>query len=284
MAKGRERGVPNYKNELLIRIVSEMLPNGEYAWQAVAAAYHVESGEALVRNSDDLKKHWVKNLCNGMKKPTGKSGTNDDRIFRCIAIERKILKKTNSGMLGALSAEEGGDANSHSMTSAEGSDGDDELLEQEYRRLPTPTNDRFVDRVPLVDGFPLEQPCAAFEEEMTPAAVGRQEETPLVLPTQPAARRGSTASTARRSSTSSKRRKEPSEKTKNSTNKHKDRTSIASSIVKLVESINDGRTGGDNEGRLMTHNMNMMMMQQMNMMSAWMERQERRERKEERRQ
>ena len=87
MAKGRERGVPNYKNEILIRIISEMLPNGEYAWQAVAATYHVESGEALVRNSDDLKKHWVKNLCNGMKKPTGKPGTNKDRIFRCIAIK-----------------------------------------------------------------------------------------------------------------------------------------------------------------------------------------------------
>ena len=53
MAKGRERGVPNYKNELLIRIVFEMLPNREYAWQAVAATYNVESGEALMRNSDN---------------------------------------------------------------------------------------------------------------------------------------------------------------------------------------------------------------------------------------
>jgi hypothetical protein len=28
-----------YKNEVLIKIIAEVLPNGEYGWQAVAFAY-----------------------------------------------------------------------------------------------------------------------------------------------------------------------------------------------------------------------------------------------------
>ncbi len=36
---GRRKGVVNYKNDVLIRIVGgEILPNGEYGWQAVALA------------------------------------------------------------------------------------------------------------------------------------------------------------------------------------------------------------------------------------------------------
>jgi len=45
MPKGRSRGVVNYRNEILINIVSNLLPNGEYAWQAVATAYQAESGK-----------------------------------------------------------------------------------------------------------------------------------------------------------------------------------------------------------------------------------------------
>jgi hypothetical protein len=32
-----------------------------------------------------------------MKKPTGKPGGPNDRIHRCIAIEKRILDKTHSG-------------------------------------------------------------------------------------------------------------------------------------------------------------------------------------------
>jgi hypothetical protein len=33
---GRRKGAVNYKNNVLIKIVGEILPNGEYGWQAVA--------------------------------------------------------------------------------------------------------------------------------------------------------------------------------------------------------------------------------------------------------
>jgi len=88
-----KKGLVNYKNELLIDIVEDVLPNGEYGWQTVALAYQEQSKEDILRNTADVKKDWIKVLCNGMKKLTGRMGEAGDRIHRCIAIEKKILKK-----------------------------------------------------------------------------------------------------------------------------------------------------------------------------------------------
>ena len=93
----------NYKNDVLIRVIGEILPNGEYGWQAVALAYQEETKEETARDTTDLKKHWIQKLCNNMKKPTGRTGENDDRVHRCMAIEKKFMKKTRSGILGLSS-------------------------------------------------------------------------------------------------------------------------------------------------------------------------------------
>ena len=61
--------------------------------------------EFLRKESADLKKHWVRTLCNGMKKPTGKQGAAGDCIHQCIAIEKKILDKTHLGMVGLSSSD-----------------------------------------------------------------------------------------------------------------------------------------------------------------------------------
>jgi hypothetical protein len=97
---GRKKGAVNYKNDLLINIIAEILPNGEYGWQAVATAYQEASKEDAIRETDDLRRHWIKNLCNGMNKPTGRRGEPGDCIHKCIAIERLILNKTHSGLCG----------------------------------------------------------------------------------------------------------------------------------------------------------------------------------------
>jgi hypothetical protein len=96
----RQVGARNYKNDVLISIISEILPNGEYGWEAVAIAYQEQSREECKHDTDDLKRHWIRNLCKGMKKPTGQPGAANDRVLRCIAIEQKILEKTHSGLLG----------------------------------------------------------------------------------------------------------------------------------------------------------------------------------------
>ena len=101
----RKKGAVNYKNDVLIGIVEEILPNGQIAWEAVGAAYQKQSNEKEERDWNDIKKHWMKNLCNSMKKPTGSTGENGDRVCKCISIEKKIMRKTHSGFLGDSSAE-----------------------------------------------------------------------------------------------------------------------------------------------------------------------------------
>jgi len=76
------------------------LPNGEYGWSTVALAYQEQVREDDPRNTDDLRRHCAKNLCQNMKKPTDRLGENSDRTHRCITIERKIMEKTHAGMMG----------------------------------------------------------------------------------------------------------------------------------------------------------------------------------------
>ncbi len=64
--------------ELLI----PMLPNGEFGWSGVALDYQEQAREDDPRNTEDLKHHWVKNLCQNMKKPTGRLGKNSDHTHR----------------------------------------------------------------------------------------------------------------------------------------------------------------------------------------------------------
>jgi hypothetical protein len=47
----RINGAVNYNNKVLIKIFGEILPNGEYGWQAVAKAYQEET----IHNMTDLK-------------------------------------------------------------------------------------------------------------------------------------------------------------------------------------------------------------------------------------
>ena len=94
--------------------------------------YKEESGEEILLSEDDLKKNWFCKLCNNMKKPTGRMGADaKDCINRCIEIERRILDKMSSGVLGALSEE---DCNSLSLSS---SSGDEEYKdESEEDKVP----------------------------------------------------------------------------------------------------------------------------------------------------
>ncbi len=88
-----KKGSVNYKIKLLINIVADVLPNGEYRWQTVGLAYQEQSKEEILCDTADMKKHWIKVLCNGMEKPTGRTGEASNRIHRCMAIEKKILTK-----------------------------------------------------------------------------------------------------------------------------------------------------------------------------------------------
>ncbi len=88
----RQVGAKNYKNDVLIAIIEEVLPNGELDWDAVALAYQEQTREETKCDTDNLKRYWIRNLCKGMKKPMGQPGAANNRVLRCIAIEQKIME------------------------------------------------------------------------------------------------------------------------------------------------------------------------------------------------
>ena len=102
---GRRQGIPNYNKKIIIPIIKEILPNGPEAWCLVAVTRKEQSGKKNLWSKDDLKHNWISKLCNNMKKPTGSTGENGDRVCKCISIEKKIMRKTHSGFLGDSSAE-----------------------------------------------------------------------------------------------------------------------------------------------------------------------------------
>jgi hypothetical protein len=93
--KGRVAGIPKYKNYILMDIVERLLPQGLEAWRGVAADYQRESNEGTLCQGEDLCDNWTRKLCNRMQKPTGKPGALTDRIFCCLAIERRIQDEAN---------------------------------------------------------------------------------------------------------------------------------------------------------------------------------------------
>jgi len=121
----RSKGKQNYKVDVLIQVVEEKLPNGAQGWQEVAFLYQQRSGELVLRDYEDVKRHWVDKCCNKFKKPTGSPGDpKRDMILRCQRIHQRILKKSASSIMGADS--EGDEGLSLSEDSESGEKGEDE--------------------------------------------------------------------------------------------------------------------------------------------------------------
>ena len=95
---------PHYKRDLLLSIIERRLPSGSEAWKLVCQEYQRESGEATIRDSDDVKRHFHEKLCNKDQKPTGKSGDEKDVILlaqkirlegrhsKCYLVEPQIIE------------------------------------------------------------------------------------------------------------------------------------------------------------------------------------------------
>jgi len=77
----RARGAKNYKKEVLLEVVKEILHAGAYAWEQVVNLYKERSGENVVCDQDDVKRHWVEKLCNEFKKPTVSAGGAVQKIL-----------------------------------------------------------------------------------------------------------------------------------------------------------------------------------------------------------
>jgi hypothetical protein len=100
----RAKGTANYKVDVLIQVVEELLPNGAQGWQEAAFLYQHRSGEMNLRDNDDVKRHWIEKCCNKFKKPTGVPGDpKRDMILRCQRIQQRIHSKTSSSIMGVES-------------------------------------------------------------------------------------------------------------------------------------------------------------------------------------
>ena len=119
----RKAGAQNYKKEVLLEVMATFLPNqGSNSWDRVAAAYQEKSGEAELRDKEDLKRHWREKCCNKFKKPTGRSGAATDFILRCQRVQLLIHKKNESSLLG--------DGSDNSSDSNEDEDNDTSWMEE----------------------------------------------------------------------------------------------------------------------------------------------------------
>jgi hypothetical protein len=96
---GRRSGFPNYKREILLNIINDILPVGQEHWKEVANRYKVAASENCVRDSVDLKRHFLEKLCDRNKKPTGVSSPKPE-IQRVQKIYRRILQRENSCSIG----------------------------------------------------------------------------------------------------------------------------------------------------------------------------------------
>jgi hypothetical protein len=55
-----QKSARNYKNDVLIDVVEEILPNGQVAWEAVAAAYHTKQTKRRIEIGTMLRSTGIK--------------------------------------------------------------------------------------------------------------------------------------------------------------------------------------------------------------------------------
>ena len=105
MSGGRSSGTPNYKNNLLVDCVENILPVSTEEWHCVSHRYKTISGETIDREPLHVKRNFIEKCCLNFKKPTGSSKALP-MVERAQRAYEKILKKSNQTVAGASSDEE----------------------------------------------------------------------------------------------------------------------------------------------------------------------------------
>jgi hypothetical protein len=250
----QRKGSANYKNDLPIDIVAKILLNGEYGWQTVAIAYQEQSKENILCDSAEMKKHWIRTLCNGMKKPTGRTGEVGDRIHQCMGIEKKIMQKTHSGIMGFSSSEDESTPNGGGAAcdienalrdsffgggSSSGGGGEDNAINESVESARDTNDDRIDISLPKISVLP---PICQRTQDGT-GNKGVEKVTPR-MPT------NNICAGLKRTKSSIW-----GQRTKNLSNKNKECTLIAGAIIRLVER--------QDLGSGLAANMSMLMMRQL---------------------
>ena len=93
-------GAVNYKKNLVIGVVSSVLPTGMEAWRIVALRYWSMSGETCLRDAADVKRFFMSKCVNLTKILTGESAPAQ-LTRRANEIYEDILSKENAQSYGA---------------------------------------------------------------------------------------------------------------------------------------------------------------------------------------
>ncbi len=206
-----------------------------------------------------------------MKKPTGWTGEDGNWINQCIAIEKKI--KIHLGMLG-FTLDEGSINLKTENTGRGGSEGGlaESTFDMEYHDKGNPIADPAPMDIPSLLSLrhsprssPQQQPHADNDNEVRQLETNVNANGVTPVPNINAAR-----AALRKAESTVK-----AQKTKNSSNKHKKRTSIAGAIVKLIEQSQGSFSGMD-------ATMNMTLMCQMKHINKSMDNWDKQEVKEKR--
>jgi hypothetical protein len=221
-----------------------------------------------------MKKHWIRTLCNGMKKPTGWTGEVGNRIHQCMGIEKKIMQKTHSGIMGFSSSEDESTTNGGGVAgdtenalrdslfgggSSSGGGGEDDAINESVESARDTDNDRIDISLP---GIPVLPPICQCTQDGT-GNKGVEEVTPRVAT-------NNICAGLKRAKNSIR-----GQKTKNLSSKYNECTLIAGAIVWLVERQYLG--GG------LAANMSMLMMRQLKALNNSMDKCEQQEKKREQR-
>ena len=87
---------------MLLDVIEAILPAGAEQWKIVAQRYQIISGEVVLRDYDDIKRHFVNKLCKKNQRQTGlnnKSGPLP-QVAKAQEIQRKILINESTMNLG----------------------------------------------------------------------------------------------------------------------------------------------------------------------------------------
>jgi hypothetical protein len=99
------KGKPNYNRDLVLEAVATERPKSAAGWKKTAELYQELSREDIVRDYDDLKKHFVKKMCKENVKPTGRSSP-DPKTAEAQRLYRDLENDAAVGVLGESDSED----------------------------------------------------------------------------------------------------------------------------------------------------------------------------------
>ena len=84
---------PHYKRSILLSIIERRLPSGSEAWKVVCQEYKEESGEVLLRDYEDVRRHFLKSFVTKTRNPQVRAERRMTSFFQPKKLSSKYFKQ-----------------------------------------------------------------------------------------------------------------------------------------------------------------------------------------------